>query len=80
MGFVIEPKTIFKNIKSVKSGHYIKFKLDKNKSISLIETNKYKILFSKSDKDLCFFEDIKSHLVADVDIGLFFPQELIQAQ
>ena len=73
MGFVIEPKTIFKNIKSVKSGHYIKFKLDKNKSISLIETNKYKILFSKSDKDLSFFfeDTIKSHLVADVDIGLF---------
>jgi len=73
MGFVIEPKTIFKNIKSVKSGNYIKFKLDKNKSISLIEENKYQINFDKKDKDLSFFfeDTIKSHLVSDVDIGLF---------
>jgi asparagine synthase (glutamine-hydrolysing) len=82
-GFVIEPRTWFKNIKSLKSGHYIIIK--NNKIISeknwinlqnfwiQADQNKKKIQ-KKNLRNLIYEEltaSVNKHLVADVPIGIF---------
>ena len=73
MGYIVEPKTIFKNIKSLKSGSYMKFKLNEKESIELIENEKFDILLNEKNIDLskAIDESIRYHLVSDVEVGLF---------
>lgn len=82
-GFVIEPHTWFNNIKSLKSGHYIKVKEGK----IITEKQWYNIenLWVNADKNIkkiskkeciklvneAVTDTIKKHLIADVPIGIF---------
>lgn len=82
-GYVIEPRTWFQNIKSLKAGHYIVVR--DNKIINdqkWFETEKIWISADKSNLKLsttdilntikhALTETVKKHLVSDVPIGIF---------
>ena len=82
-GFVKEPRTWFKNIKSLRSGHYIKIKdkkiVDDNNWINfkkfwdLADKNKNKITKDNLKKTIYneLTLSVNKHLIADVPIGLF---------
>ena len=83
LGYVIEPRTWFKNIKALKSGYYIYIKdgkiiseiqwYDLNKNWIIADSKEKKITkneFSKIIKD-SIVASVKKHLVADVPIGIF---------
>jgi len=83
LGFIIEPRTWFKNIKALKSGHYIKIKdgkiisekqwYDIKKNWVIADKNKkiiHKSDYSKIIKN-SIIESVKRHLVSDVPIGIF---------
>jgi asparagine synthase (glutamine-hydrolysing) len=83
LGYVIEPRTWFKNIKALKSGYYIYIKdgkiiseiqwYDLNKNWIIADSKEKKITkreFSKIIKD-SIVASVKKHLIADVPIGIF---------
>jgi len=82
-GFVIEPKTWFKNIRSLKSGHYIIIKDNKisyeknwtNLEHLWVQADKYEKKITKKDVKKKIYEEltasVNKHLVADVPIGIF---------
>ena len=83
LGYVIEPRTWFKNIKALKSGYYIYIKdgkiiseiqwYDLNKNWIIADSKEKKITkreFSKIIKD-SIVTSVKKHLIADVPIGIF---------
>lgn len=83
LGYVLEPRTWFKNIKALKSGSYIHIKggkiiseiqwYDLNKNWIIADSKEQKITkskFSKIIKD-SIVASVKKHLVADVPIGIF---------
>ena len=83
LGYVMEPRTWFKNIKALKSGYYIYIKdgkiiseiqwYDLNKNWIIADSKEKKITkneFSKIIKD-SIVASVKKHLVADVPIGIF---------
>ena len=83
LGYVIEPRTWFKNIKALKSGYYIYIKdgkiiseiqwYDLNKNWIIADSKEKKITkreFSKIIKD-SIIASVKKHLIADVPIGIF---------
>ena len=83
LGYVMEPRTWFKNIKALKSGYYIYIKdgkiiseiqwYDLNKNWIIADSKEKKITkreFSKIIKD-SIIASVKKHLIADVPIGIF---------
>jgi len=83
LGYVIEPRTWFKNIKALKAGFYILIKdgkiiseiqwYDLNKNWIIADSKKQKITkkkFNKIIKD-SVVASVKKHLIADVPIGIF---------
>ena len=82
-GFVIEPRTWFKNIKSLNPGNYIIIKNNKiicEKRWSNLENfwisadKKHKKITKKKLKEIIYSEvtaSVNKHLVADVPIGIF---------
>ena len=83
LGYVMEPRTWFKNIKALKSGYYIYIKdgkiiseiqwYDLNKNWIIADSKEKKITkreFSKIIKD-SIVASVKKHLIADVPIGIF---------
>jgi len=83
LGYVLEPRTWFKNIKALKSGYYIHIKggkiiseiqwYDLNKNWIIADSKEQKITkskFSKIIKD-SIVASVKKHLIADVPIGIF---------
>ena len=81
-GFVIEPRTWFKNIRSLKSGHYIIIKDNKisyeknwtNLENLWVQADKQKKITKKDVKRKIYEEltaSVTKHLVADVPIGIF---------
>ena len=83
LGYVMEPRTWFKNIKALKSGYYVYIKdgkiiseiqwYDLNKNWIIADSKEKKITkreFGKIIKD-SIVASVKKHLVADVPIGIF---------
>ncbi len=82
-GFITEPNTWFKNIKSLKSGHYIVIKDNEilyEKNWSNLENfwlhaDKNEKIISKQNLQKVINEEltasVKKHLIADVPIGIF---------
>ena len=82
-GFVVEPRTWFKNIRSLKSGHYIIIKENKisyeknwNDLKNLwIQADKNQKKNSNKDINKKIYEEltasVNKHLVSDVPIGIF---------
>ena len=82
-GFVIEPRTWFKHIKSLKSGHYIIIKNNKityeknwiNLQNFWIQADQNKTKIQKKNLKNIIYEEltasVNKHLVADVPIGIF---------
>ena len=83
LGYVLEPRTWFKNIKALKSGNYIHIKggkiiseiqwYDLNKNWIIADSKEQKVTknkFSKIIKD-SIVASVKKHLVADVPVGIF---------
>jgi asparagine synthase (glutamine-hydrolysing) len=83
LGYVMEPRTWFKNIKALKSGYYVYIKdgkiiseiqwYDLNKNWIIADSKEKKITkreFGKIIKD-SIVASVKKHLIADVPIGIF---------
>jgi len=82
-GFVIEPRTWFKHIKSLKSGHYIIIKNNRityeknwiNLQNFWIQADQNKTKIKKKNLKNIIYEEltasVNKHLVADVPIGIF---------
>lgn len=83
LGFVIEPRTWFKNIKSLKSGHYIIIKNNKityeknwiNLQNFWVQADQNKKKIQKKNLRNIIYEEltasVNKHLVADVPVGIF---------
>lgn len=83
LGYVIEPRTWFANIKSLKAGHYILIRngkvilekkwYDLKKNWLISDSNQKKFLNTDINQIInkSLKETVKRHLVADVPIGIF---------
>ena len=83
LGYIIEPRTWFKNIKALKSGYYVRIKdgkiisemqwYDLNKNWISADKNKQRISKKECNKIIknSLTSSVKKHLVSDVPIGIF---------
>ena len=83
LGYVIEPRTWFKNIKALKSGHSINIKdgkiiselnwYDVNKNWVIADSKKQKNTKKELNKTIkhSIVASVKKHLISDVPIGIF---------
>ena len=83
LGYVIEPRTWYKNIKALKSGHSIHIKdgkiiselkwYDVNKNWVIADSKKQKNTKKELNKTIkhSIVASVKKHLISDVPIGIF---------
>ena len=83
LGYIIEPRTWFKNIKALKSGYYVRIKdgkiisemqwYDLSKNWISADKNKQRISKKECNKIIknSLTSSVKKHLVSDVPIGIF---------